>query len=87
MNHKIFSKNKVIIFSAITGILALVLGITSKQKKASSISIIGGADGPTSIFVAGKVGSFSWPLFAAGVCLLGLAVALYISMKNKGKKR
>lgn len=87
MKHKIFTRNKLAIFSAIAGILALGLGISTKQKRASAISIIGGADGPTSVFIAGKAGSFFWPLFTLGVCLLGLAVILYLSVKRKGKKR
>ena len=37
---------------SVLGIIASVLGW---RKKASAISIIGGADGPTSIFIAGKI--------------------------------
>lgn len=42
------------------------------RKAAMSVSIIGGADGPTSIFLAGRVGNKPhW-----GILLLGAAVAL-----------
>ena len=51
--------------------LAIVLGFTGKE--AAAISIIGGADGPTSIFLAGKLGM--------GSTLLGpIAVAAYSYM-------
>ena len=39
----------------IIGIMISIIGITMKIKRNASISIIGGADGPTSIFVAGKI--------------------------------
>ena len=44
----------------ILGVIGLVLAGFSavlKWKKQMSVSIIGGADGPTSIFLAGKVGN------------------------------
>lgn len=41
----------------IIGIIISIMGITMKIKKYASISIIGGADGPTSIFIAGKIPS------------------------------
>ncbi|MCI8296649.1 MAG: sodium ion-translocating decarboxylase subunit beta [Lachnospiraceae bacterium] len=45
---------------------------------AASIAIIGGADGPTSIFVAGKVGDGSViALLVAGGILLVLAAVLF----------
>ncbi len=36
--------------------LILYFGITAKLNEQKAIAIIGGADGPTSIFIAGKVG-------------------------------
>lgn len=54
----------------IIGIILIVVGIIStsigavtlllfnvKSNVASSVAIIGGADGPTSIFIAGKIGA------------------------------
>ena len=32
-----------------------VIGIVLKQKENTAVSVIGGADGPTSIFIAGNV--------------------------------
>lgn len=37
-----------------------------------SVTIIGGADGPTSIFLAGKIGTGFW----IGIAVLGIAVLL-----------
>ena len=39
----------------IFGILLSVVGIAVKLKKSVSVSVIGGVDGPTSVFVAGRV--------------------------------
>lgn len=61
------------------GILVLA-GILFKVKKpaASSIAIIGGADGPTSVFIAGKVGDeFPVALIAAGMVLALAAIWLF----------
>ncbi len=50
-------------------------------KIASSISIIGGADGPTSVFIAGKVGSLFWlGLIGAGIVIVG--GILFLIFKN-----
>ena len=53
------NRRKCIIAGIIVGIIAVV-AITVKQyisvnKDGTSISVIGGADGPTSIFLAGKL--------------------------------
>ncbi len=51
------------IILAIMGIaiaaISLISKVNGQMSVAKSVSIIGGADGPTSIFVAGKVGGFS----------------------------
>ena len=55
------------------------------QKKAVAVSIIGGADGPTSIFLAGKVGSnFFWGTYLLWllVILLGVGIVIYIRKKK-----
>lgn len=57
-----------------------------KGKRAAAISIIGGADGPTSIFLAGKVGDlYSVGAGAAGVVLL-LILGIWFFICRKGKK-
>ncbi|MBQ7795091.1 MAG: sodium ion-translocating decarboxylase subunit beta [Lachnospiraceae bacterium] len=45
--------------SIIVGIIGAILvyhGVSMKINEQKAISIIGGADGPTAIFVAGKIG-------------------------------
>lgn len=64
--------------------IAAVFGVQSYLSEVQAVAIIGGADGPTSIFLAGKVGG--------GDIFIGLAVAvvmilLIIWLINKGKKK
>lgn len=77
----------------IVGVIMLVLGVIAtgigtvsliniKSQAASSVSIIGGADGPTSIFIAGKVGS---PLYAAIVVGVILLIAGLLLLLKKRK--
>lgn len=72
-----------IIFGAI-GILVAVAGIILNVKERMSISIIGGADGPTSIFLAGKVGAgvAIFPI-VSGVVLLVVGIVLWCAGKRK----
>ena len=44
---------------SVIGIVTAVVTVIFKLKRQMSISIIGGADGPTSVFIAGKVGNTS----------------------------
>lgn len=48
---------------------------------AASVSIIGGADGPTAIFLAGKIGNFAIP--AIFIALLLIMIAIICIMKKK----
>ena len=53
------------------------------MREAASIGIIGGADGPTAVFVTG---SPAWLIAAAAlaaVVVAGAAAALYLHNKNK----
>lgn len=62
---------------AAAGVILAISGIITKVKETVAISIIGGADGPTSVFLAGKLGSgFSIGAIAAGIVFLVLAVLL-----------
>lgn len=77
------------LFGAIFGavvIIALAAGIQMKNKSAASISIIGGADGPTSIFLAGKFDSGTAALeIIGGAVLLLIGFILFRKNKNKDK--
>lgn len=71
-----------VILSAV-GILLLVWGAVLNATESASISIIGGADGPTAIYLSGGV---DWHLSAilmvlGGVTLAGAAIA-YLKKKH-----
>lgn len=73
-----------------TGIIALsiivfITGLIMKMKQRAAIGIISGADGPTSVFIAGRVPE---GLGIMGIIcgILLLCVGLYlIFMKNRNK--
>lgn len=58
--------------TAVVGIILAAAGIYLKTKKSHAIGIIGGADGPTSIFVAGRIGDG----FPIGALVIGLALII-----------
>lgn len=70
----------------ILGVMGLVLACFSailKWKKQMSVSIIGGADGPTSIFLAGKVGNdFSVAGIVVGILFIVIAGFLMLRKKK-----
>lgn len=53
-----------------------------RTNKASDISIIGGADGPTSIFIAGRIGYSVYGAIIAGIVSLVIGLVL-LFMKRK----
>ena len=67
---------------SVLGIIASVIGW---RKKASAISIIGGADGPTSIFIAGKINYTPVYLLTALLILAAAATALVIRKQHRNK--
>ncbi len=68
-------KKILIIILAISGTLTMFLSIAKRMMFPNSIAIIGGADGPTSVFIAGKVGESSWtPMIFAVVCLAAAVI-------------
>lgn len=67
---------------AIITATGIYLHSTMHGSQQASITIIGGADGPTSIFLSGKLGpDLSVSLLVVGVILL--AVAIFLLIKNK----
>ena len=53
-------------------------------QKGVAVSVIGGADGPTSIFLAGKVGNTSMIIYLLSliVILVGVGILVYIKKKK-----
>ena len=75
-------KKVLLIALAALGALLAVIGYGYKHRYAMSIGIIGGADGPTAIFVAGKTGM----IFYAGLALLTAAIVLLVCRIWKNRK-
>ena len=71
-----------VILSAV-GILLLVWGAVLNATESSTLGIIGGADGPTAIFVTGSTGGHlaSILMVLGGVTLAGAAIA-YLKKKH-----
>ena len=71
------------------GIMYLILNFirriyTFAMKEAVAVSIIGGADGPTSIFLAGKVGgTSSMILYLLSLVVILIGVGIVICLKKK----
>ena len=67
---------------SIIGIVTVIIAVILKIKKQMSISIIGGADGPTSVFIAGKVGNTS---AVAGVIvgIVLLVIGIFLIRKKR----
>lgn len=67
----------------IAGILLAVIGIVLKQKENIAVSVIGGADGPTSIFIAGKLNGDNFIfMIVVGIILLILAGVIFYKRKH-----
>lgn len=78
------------VWMGLTGILGIgCVGIAAameylKHKKEVSVSVIGAADGPTSIFLAGTVGDIrplQIGLAAAGVLCLAASLVFYLKKR------
>jgi hypothetical protein len=60
-----------------------IIGLILKEKGNKSVSIIGAGDGPTSVFLAGKIGrDYSVFTFIIGIILFVIAVVIYFKHKH-----
>ena len=65
-------------------IIVFITGLIMKMKQRAAIGIISGADGPTSVFIAGTVGNgFGMSTIFAGVILVIAAVLILYKSKKK----
>lgn len=71
------------IVAGVVGIISVIVGVALKMNN-YAIAIIGGVDGPTSVFVAGKLNSVlvSILLIAIGVVMLIVAIIFYFLKKK-----
>lgn len=66
------------------GILCTLYGIFTRPKKVATITVIGEADGPTAIYLAGNVETdFSIAMIIIGAILVVITVFLLIKKHNK----
>ncbi len=69
--------------SCIVGSLLVVFGGLMRMKENTAVSIIGGADGPTSVFVAGKLnGELAIISILIGIMAVAMGVRLYLKRKH-----
>lgn len=75
------------IFLLIAGIVLTVIGgffvFEFFFGKSQSVGIIGGADGPTAVFVTSKLGVF--PIVAVAVGIVIVIISAMVLRKNKSK--
>ena len=75
-------KKTVSVISLLTGTLLIIITIIAETMQEKSISIIGGADVPTSVFIAGKIGGdFMLPAAAVGIVLI--LAGIFLIMRKK----
>ena len=75
-------KTKFLVTLAAFGVLLAAIGYGYENRHAASIGIIGGADGPTAIFVAGKTGMM---LYAGIALVLTALVLILLGIRKNGK--
>ncbi|MBR5224416.1 MAG: sodium ion-translocating decarboxylase subunit beta [Clostridia bacterium] len=75
-------KTKFLVTLAAFGVLLAAIGYGYENRYAASIGIIGGADGPTAIFVAGKTGMM---LYAGIALVLTALVLILLRIRKNGK--
>ena len=69
--------------SGIVGMLFVILGSVIKVKENTDVSIVGGVDGPKSVFVAAKLnGDLAIILILIGIVMLAIAVIVYLKRKH-----
>lgn len=75
-------KKILVIVAGIVGLIFVIIGAALKINN-NAISVIGGVDGPTSVFVATKLNSSSASMFIViGVILLVAAIFFYLKRKK-----
>lgn len=70
---------KIGIVATIVGAIIIIMSIVLKFMEEKTVSIVGGADGPTSVFAAGKIGNGSGMigiLVGIGIIVVGLIIIL-----------
>ena len=70
------------VIGIIMAAISLVFKVNDQKSVAKSVSVIGGADGPTSIFVAGKIGGTPAIIgIIVGIVLLAIGILIFARKK------
>ena len=70
------------VIGIIMAAINLVFKVNEQMSVAKSVSVIGGADGPTSIFLAGKVGDTSAVMgMVVGILLITAGIFMIVRKK------
>lgn len=75
-------KKAVSVILTVVGIAFASLGITLRTKETSAISIIGKADGPTSVFLAGRIGNGFNIVIILGIILVLIGAGTFFIKKR-----
>ncbi len=74
-----------LIILALISVVGIAASIRCFRVNNTAVSIIGGADGPTSIFIAGKIGNSTTLYIITGLCIIATAVLGIIAVKRRNK--
>lgn len=69
-------------FTCTVGMLLVVFGAALKMQENTAASIIGGADGPTSVYVVGKLNT-NFPVVLMIIGIVVLAAAIIVCLRKK----
>lgn len=76
-------KKKIGFAAGLLGILLVVIAGVLKMKKNTAIAVIGGADGPTSIYLAGRLsGNVMTGAIVAGIILIVTAIMVMLKKRH-----
>lgn len=70
------------IVAGVVGIISVIVGVALKMNN-NAIAIIGGVDGPTSVFVAGKLNSVLVSILLIAIGVVMLIVAIFFIFEEK----
>lgn len=77
-------KKIAILVSLLIGLFAIAAGVSWRARQQAAIAVIGGSDGPTSIFIAGKLAKPSiYGYFLAGIIFI---IVILLIVKNRNHK-
>ena len=74
-----------LIILALISVAGIAASIRCLLGNSTAVSIIGGADGPTSIFIAGKTGNSTVIYIVTGLCIIATAALGIIAAKRRNK--